>query len=551
MLQFKNKPVFIFSATMILLLSVSCKKNSSNTTTTTTTTSNHGTGLTSKDDPATVPQAVNISSLAGTTSLPSKVDLSPFCPPVGDQGQTETCVGWSTGYYAKTVSEAIANNYTQAKLVSGAYQLSAKDMFLEIPDAQKGADCQSGTQITSAMDILVSTGVATVATVPWDPNITNCSQSQVQNSWTAEAGNHKISYYRTISSTVQGIKEQLAANNPVVMAIKVSNEFQAYRGGIITSATFPAQVGLHAQCIVGYDDNQGTAGAFRVINSWGTSWGDNGYYWIDYNTLVNQYIYGGNVYYMSSSNANTTTVTPPTTTTTSSVDIAAWVFSDVPTNTQSARKMYLNIYNIGQDDVNPSSNWSLYYLYYNAYDANDYGIIFHDEFSNTNANAPANNYYCANNDACVYNLTIPAGSNFAEAGFGTTEIYRNYDVPDISGSYYLVLVADPQNVLADVNEQNNIFYTTGQLPATFTNGYTNSYNPAQGGIHDSVKNNLLANESNLRFSRFNTSVNELNRNAYTPQEIISFVKAKYKSGEIRRKINAMKNAQKTKLPQVN
>lgn len=544
MLHVKNNPVLIFSATLVLLLSVSCKKNSSNTTTTTTTTTKHGTGWSGTDNPKTVPQAVNVASLTGSSAaLPSKVDLTPFLPPIGDQGQTSTCVGWSTGYYGKTASEAIALNTPQGNLSNAGYQMSAKDLFLSIPDNDKGStDCQSGTQITDALDVLVSNGVATMATVPWDPNITNCSQSQVLSSWNADAANHKIVYYRTISATVQGIKEQLAASNPVLMGIKVSNEFETYSGGILTTATFPANVGLHAQCIVGYDDNMGS-GSFRVANSWGTSWGDNGFYWIDYNVLVNQYISGGNVYYMSTSSSNTT-VTPPTTTTTSSVDIAAWVFSDVPTNTQSARKMYLNIYNIGKDDVEPSSNWSLYYIYYNAYDANDYGVIFHDEFSDQNPSAPANNYYCATNDACTYNLAIPAGTNFAQDAFNTTEIYRNYDVPDITGSYYLVLVADPANVLDDVNQQNNIFYTTGQLPAVFQDGYTNSYDP-QGSIHDSVKNNLLANVPNLRSSKFNTAVGVHNMNAYTPKEILSFVKAKYKSGEIRRKINAMKSAEKT------
>jgi C1A family cysteine protease len=549
MLQFKNNPVLIFSAAAILLMSVSCKKSSSNNNNNNTTpTTKHGTGWSGTDNPKTVPQAVNISGLTGASaSLPPKVDLTPFLPPIGDQGQTSTCVGWSTGYYGKTASEAIALNTPQASLASANFQMSAKDLFLSIPDNDKGSvDCQSGTQITDALDVLVSNGVATMATVPWDPNISNCSQSQVLSSWNADAANHKIVYYRTIAATVQGIKEQLAASNPVLMGIKVSNEFENYTGGILTSATFPANVGLHAQCIVGYDDNMGS-GSFRVANSWGTSWGDNGFYWIDYNVLVNQYIDGGNVYYMSSS-SSTNVVTPPTTTTTSSVDIAAWVFSDVPTNNQSARKMYLNIYNIGKDEVDASSKWDLYYLYYNAYNANDYGIIFHDQF---NTSITKNTYSCANNDACVYNLDIPAGSNFAYQGFGTTEFYRNYDVPDISGTYYLVLVADPQNVLNDVNEQNNIFYTTGQLPATFTNGYTNSYNPSQGGVHDSIKNNLQVNESNLKLSKFNTAVNEHNKNAYTPQEILSFVKAKYRRGEIQQKISAMRDLHRPKLPQIN
>ncbi len=541
---------FLFSLVAI----ESCKKSAATNTNITTT--KHGTGWTGADNPAKVPQAVNIAGLAGASaSLPSRVDLSPFAPPIGDQGQTSTCVGWSTGYYGKTISEAIAKNYSQSNLSNAAYEMSPKDMFLSIADNLKGSiDCQSGTQITYALDVLVNNGVATMATVPWDPGISNCSQSQVQGSWNTDAANHKIVYYRTIASTVQGIKEQLAASNPVLMGIKVSNEFESYAGGVITGATFPNPVGLHAQCIIGYDDSKGSGGAFHVANSWGTGWGEAGYYWIDYNTLVNQYISGGNVYYMSTSSSNNN-VTPPTTTTTASVDIAPWVFSDAstygnptddPTNDPTARKMWLNIYNIGQNAVDPSSNWSYYYIYYNAFNANDYGIIFHDEFNTT---IPSNSYSCPTNNACTFNISIPAGADFAKVAFNTPEIYRNYFVPtNLNGYYYLVLVADPQNVLNDVNQQNNIFYTTGQLPATFVNGVTSSYNP--GAIHDSSKNTLSVNLDNLHRSRFNTAVSEQNRNAYTPQEILSFVKAKYQSGEIRQKINAMPQQSKKMMPQI-
>lgn len=540
---------------MMLFIGIQSCKKSSTTTTTTTTVTKHPTGWTGTDNPATVPQAVNVASLAGASaSLPSVVDLTPFSPPIGDQGQTSTCVGWSTGYYGKTISEAVANHYTQANLAQANYEMSPKDLFLSIADNLKGTDCQSGTQITDALDVLVNNGVATMDVVPWDAGITNCSQSQVQTSWNTEAANHKIVYYRTISATVQGIKEQLAASNPVLMGIKVSNEFESYAGGIINSATFPSPVGLHAQCIVGYDDSKS---AFHVANSWGTSWGENGFYWIDYNVLVNQYISGGNVYYMSSNSANNV-VNPPTTTTTSSVDIAAWVFSDVstygnatdnPSNNPTARKMYLNLYNIGQQSIDPSSNWSYYYIYYNAFNANDYGVIFHDEFSTSIA---ANSYSCPNNNACTFNISIPAGNNFGETAFGTSEIYRNYNVPNtLNGYYYLVLVVDPQNVLNDVNRQNNIFYTTGQLPVTFQNGVVNKYEPGSGGIHDSVKNDLQPSRLNLQLSKFNTAVTPKNRNAYTPQEILSFVKTKYLSGEIRQKINAMPKTNGKAAPQVN
>lgn len=37
--------------------------------------------------------------------------------------------------------------------------------------------------------------------------------------------------------------------------------------------------------VVGYDDNK-YGGAFRIVNSWGTGWGDGGFYWVEYNEFA-------------------------------------------------------------------------------------------------------------------------------------------------------------------------------------------------------------------------------------------------------------------------
>ena len=39
--------------------------------------------------------------------------------------------------------------------------------------------------------------------------------------------------------------------------------------------------GGHAMTVVGYDDTL-NGGSFRIVNSWGYQWGDNGYAWIRY-----------------------------------------------------------------------------------------------------------------------------------------------------------------------------------------------------------------------------------------------------------------------------
>ena len=37
----------------------------------------------------------------------------------------------------------------------------------------------------------------------------------------------------------------------------------------------------HAMAVVGFDDNK-YGGAFRILNSWGTAWADQGYVWMRY-----------------------------------------------------------------------------------------------------------------------------------------------------------------------------------------------------------------------------------------------------------------------------
>ena len=42
-----------------------------------------------------------------------------------------------------------------------------------------------------------------------------------------------------------------------------------------------SMLGGHAVTIVGYDDHR-FGGAFKIVNSWGTGWGDEGYFWLPY-----------------------------------------------------------------------------------------------------------------------------------------------------------------------------------------------------------------------------------------------------------------------------
>ena len=52
------------------------------------------------------------------TSLPRTVSLKQYCPIPESQGPYGTCVGWSTAFAARTISESIALNRTDRTATS-------------------------------------------------------------------------------------------------------------------------------------------------------------------------------------------------------------------------------------------------------------------------------------------------------------------------------------------------------------------------------------------------------------------------------------------------
>ena len=73
-------------------------------------------------------------------------------------------------------------------------------------------------------------------------------------------------------------KTALAEDGPIVGCMKVFEDFRAYKAGIYEHVT-GAQIGLHAVCIVGFDDDQG---CWIVKNSWSDRFGEDGYFRIRY-----------------------------------------------------------------------------------------------------------------------------------------------------------------------------------------------------------------------------------------------------------------------------
>ena len=50
-------------------------------------------------------------------------------------------------------------------------------------------------------------------------------------------------------------------------------------------STNEKEEGGHALCVIGYDDTK-YGGSFRIVNSWGTDYGDRGFMWVKYNDFA-------------------------------------------------------------------------------------------------------------------------------------------------------------------------------------------------------------------------------------------------------------------------
>jgi C1A family cysteine protease len=142
----------------------------------------------------------------------------------------------------------------------------------------KFGECGSGTAITTVLDLIKSQGVANWQAMPYS-DVNGCSL-QPDPSQVSNASAYKIASYAKIANTDQvAIKTMITLKHPVITTILADNSFVNAGAGFIWKIDSGLGVLPH---ICGYDDAKH---AYKVMNSWGSSWGDGGFSWIDYDLL--------------------------------------------------------------------------------------------------------------------------------------------------------------------------------------------------------------------------------------------------------------------------
>ena len=118
------------------------------------------------------------------------------------------------------------------------------------------------------------------------PNIKQTKLQKIQvKSSTLHASDRRNFGELLPEEMVAEIKSLIARKLPVVIATNVYFN-ESYKGEVIDVEKMGIEEGYHAMTVVGFDDNKiqdsQAIPSFKIINSWGKEWGDNGYLWVSH-----------------------------------------------------------------------------------------------------------------------------------------------------------------------------------------------------------------------------------------------------------------------------
>lgn len=238
-------------------------------------------------------------------AAPAAIDnsLSPAFPEIRSQGYIGSCACFSTVYYYKTYQEAKERGWNEKNALNDI-KFSPAFIYNLI---NGGVD--EGSHPAVAMEEIVHKGVPTWAAMPYD--------GRDYTDWGGSSAWRSALSYRAATSgyisqhSDEGLsllKQHLVNGDCAIVCSWVFENWYDWfdgdpdngngegQGGVDNFVLYENRggyLGAHAMTLVGYDDSrtyvgadgQTHAGAFKVANSWGPAFADNGFFWMSYDFL--------------------------------------------------------------------------------------------------------------------------------------------------------------------------------------------------------------------------------------------------------------------------
>jgi len=211
-----------------------------------------------------------------------QVDLESGFPPCYDQGELGSCT-----------ANAICGAYEFDQLKQGEklqdFEPSRLMLYYEERDLEGTVNEDAGAEIKDGVKIICTKGVCSEASWPYKPDQFNVKPTDA--CYLEATKHHGITYKRLSAGGLfrglSQLKQCLVSGFPFVFGMQVyaamESEEVAQTGMVPMPQPNEECMGGHAVCCVGFDDN---TKLFKVRNSWGPSWGKNGYFYIPYDYVL-------------------------------------------------------------------------------------------------------------------------------------------------------------------------------------------------------------------------------------------------------------------------
>ncbi|XP_049394059.1 zingipain-2-like [Solanum stenotomum] len=203
------------------------------------------------------PTTISSFKYENMSDVPSEMDWrkSGVVTSIKDQGGCGCCWAFST-----IAALEGANKLSTGKLISLSEQ-----QLLDCSIENDG--CNGGSMPTAYDYIVKNNGIAAESDYPYEENQDSC---KIQDSIV------KMSSYEMLPPSSEPTLLTAVARQPISVGIAVNKEFMSYQSGVY-DGNCGDEVN-HAVTIIGYGTNNENGAKYWIIkNSWGSSWGENGY----------------------------------------------------------------------------------------------------------------------------------------------------------------------------------------------------------------------------------------------------------------------------------
>lgn len=206
----------------------------------------------------------------------SKVDLRPQFTAAYNQGSISSCT-------ANAISSVY--QYTAKKQLGKEFMPSRLGLYYDERKMEGSVLQDAGAYIRDGMKICATQGLYPEFLWPYDVKKVFVAPPA---SCYKEAIKHQSLAYEKVPQKLQSLCSALNCGYPIVFGFKVYSNMMATKtastGVLNLPGTKDKLLGGHAVTIVGYDT---TTQRFIVRNSWGTLWGQKGYFTMPFEYVLN------------------------------------------------------------------------------------------------------------------------------------------------------------------------------------------------------------------------------------------------------------------------